>query len=132
MQLEILFNLKNYINYLLLRLVLVLYYGCNSADIDKYSTDSSENFKFVYVEIKNKSGLSINQFNIFPQMLNQKPCSLRKNSDTVIKFEANGESSYILKIIFSNGDSLKTKGNYVEDGYTLIETVYKDSIITKY
>lgn len=57
---------------------------------------------------------------------------LRDNDKTFLCFDGGTENSYHLTIVLDNGDTLKSNGAYVEGGYTMIETVFADSIVTKY
>lgn len=88
--------------------------------------------KFAYITVKNESGFPLNSIMFFPYDKIARKINLKNGNDTLINLSCSGESYYLITAILSNGDSLKTHGNYFEGGYQLTEIIKSDSIITKY
>lgn len=124
----------NYIKYFLLFLVISLFLNtnCNNPPTEQEKKAWEEYSKVAYINVKNKSGLTIKSINFFPYDSTSRTVNLINENDTIINLLCHGESSYRLFVILSNGDTLKTHGNYYEGGYKLEEVIKSDTIITKY
>lgn len=110
----------------------MLFTNCSQTPTQNDKKIWEEYSKFAYINIKNESGFTINSVMFFPYDITTKTINLKNKSDTTINLNCRGEGSYVLIAILSNGDTLKTRGNYFEGGYKLTENILKDTIITKY
>ena len=84
----------------------------------------------VCVTVYNKSGENIKELTLTPSQTTKYVTDLADKQNTSFSFVNKGEGLYTLLVVFASGDSLKTDDNYIEGGYTVTETVYKDSIVT--
>ena len=102
--------------------------ACGNKKI-KYSNCPTTSVK---VTIINKSNHDIIAISLQHEKDVMKNGILKDKDKALLCFESKGENSYCLTIVLDNGDTIKTKERYVEDGYMVTETVFGDTIITDY
>ena len=88
----------------------------------------------VRIQIVNKSGQRAQKMILTVPPLQTRIIDriIENNAGICIAYKAAGESTYRLLVILENGDTIKSQGSYAEGGYTITETIRKDSIVTSY
>jgi len=100
--------------------------ACSGSPEQKEYTKAEQ----VAITIQNQSGQDVTQICINEHQKIKCSGGLNNNSETVLSIDCPSETSYSLTVVFANGDSLKTLGNYIEPGYNVTETINKDKIET--
>lgn len=100
----------------------------NEADI---STKSVEE---VYLEISNKSSKPIKRLSIQSSKTKSiaEFTNLRYNDKIYKSYVQPGEGTSRLFIEFQDGKKMHSAESYVEGGYTLVQTIYNDSVQTDF
>ena len=86
----------------------------------------------VYVTIKNQSGHNIKKLTLHHQNGLIENNFLRDQDQTLFIFQNSGENVYNVTATLDNDTILKSKGEYVEGGYHLTETITTEMIKTSY
>lgn len=116
-------------NKILTAVILSLLFSCKNKDENACDNMTSEN---VCVIIINQSGHNTKILTLKDEQGIKDIGPLTNNSKTSLMYKSAGENSYIITAILDNGDTIKSKGNYTEGGYSMTEIITKDSIKTKY
>lgn len=109
-------------------MLLFLFQSCKEEN--NFSLFSTKNE--VNIILKNRSGKKINSVLLQHEKGTKKYFSLTNNTNTTITFNTPGENAYTITATFDDGKKVKSKETYIESGYKMIETIHKDTIVTKH
>jgi hypothetical protein len=107
--------------------LLLLIYACKSeGNACKYLEKND-----VCIKIINKSGEEIKYLSVKYERGKKEIFNLNNNEKAFISINSPGEGSYMLVVVFENGDIVKSKNTYVEAGYKMTEIIHRKKIETK-
>ncbi len=86
----------------------------------------------IMITITNKSGENITKIKIKHKENILEEEGIKKNKELIYYLDNTGESTYSIEATLKSGKIVNSSGVYAESGYAMSETVYKDSISTRY
>ncbi|MFC4816636.1 hypothetical protein [Flavobacterium sp. GCM10023249] len=86
----------------------------------------------VCIVLKNRSGKNIQSVELLHENGKSEIVTIKDNENGAISFNSPGENAYTITATFDDGKKVKSKETYIESGYKMIETIHKDTIVTKH
>jgi flagellar hook assembly protein FlgD len=85
---------------------------------------------YVRVRIDNKSGHVVKTLALKHESGSAEVTNLNREETVHIIFKSGGENSYCIIATLDNDSVLSSKGEYVEDGYRRVETIFSNQVKT--